>query len=138
MYNRFMEKYPDDPESMLNLGISYFEKNKLIKAIEILTELATKHKSYTPMATCQLSKIYHKNGQLNKAFEFAKKAALLDIKSPEIFIQYGKISLDMGNVDKAIDCFNRVLSLSPENRYASILLDSAKKKYEDKYGYSYD
>jgi tetratricopeptide (TPR) repeat protein len=138
MYQEHIKTNENDPVALLNLGVSYFENDKLIKAIDIFNKLMKIDKKYTNLSLCYLSRIYQKNGQINKALECIRKACLSDTSFVEGFIQYGKVSLELGRLEKAIDCFKRVLKLDPSNTQAKILLEGAKKKYKDEYGYSYD
>ena len=133
-----MEAKPDDPDALLNIAVSYYEKDKLIKAIEAFTILNEKHKAYNGISSLYLSKIYQKNGQLKKAFDIIRKAVHQDIHFMDGFLQYGRVSLEMNNIEKAIDCFKRVIKHAPDNNAARILLEGAKKKYEKIYCYSYD
>lgn len=138
MYKKHLENSPEDPEALLNVAVSYFEKERLIKAIEIFNNLSKVDKSYTNMCNFYLSKIYQKNGQITKALDFIRKMVHSDIHNVEGFIQYGKVALELGRIEKAIDCFRRAYKLDPSNKQAKILMDGAKRRYEDEYGYSYD
>jgi tetratricopeptide (TPR) repeat protein len=138
MYQEHVKSNENDPNALLNLGVSYFENNKFIKAIDVFNKLIKLDKRYINLSNYYLSKIYQKNGQINKSLEYIRKACLSDTKFVEGFIQYGKVSLELGRIEKAIDCFKRVLKLEPSNTEARILLEGAKRKYKDEYGYAYD
>ncbi|GIW21070.1 MAG: hypothetical protein KatS3mg068_0077 [Candidatus Sericytochromatia bacterium] len=138
MYQEHVKYNEKDPQALLNLAVSYFENDKSIKAIDAFNKLMQIDKRYTNISNCYLSKIYQKNGQINKALEYIRKACLSDTSFVEGFIQYGKVSLELGRLEKAIDCFKRVLKLDPSNTQARILLEGAKRKYKDEYGYAYE
>jgi tetratricopeptide (TPR) repeat protein len=77
-----------------------------------------------------LSKIYEKAGQLEEAYDSARESAMTDIKNSEAFLQYARMSLKIGDNERALTCLKKVLNLDPSNKEAQEIIkifDSEKE-----------
>lgn len=79
----------------------------------------------------QLGLLYHDNGRTVRAIPFLKKSLELNPDDPETLLKLGAIYLSGGEIQKARDSANAVLSKSPHHETAPLLLAESAKTEAD-------
>ncbi len=97
-----------------NLGQAYIELNRDDEAEQTLLH-ALELDPYLIQAHIALATIETKRGNFKKAVEIAKRAVDLDRLSVEAYIEYGKSLLANKQYSDAVDAFETVLKLRPNN-----------------------
>jgi len=59
-----------------------------------------------------------------KARDLAEQAAQTDVDNPEVFLLLGKAHYQLGELDEALDAWQRTLRLAPEEPFARRMLDA--------------
>lgn len=129
-YEKYIEKYPNDYESKLFIGICYYELDDTDTSFDIFYELITVSKKEISNSFLYLSKIYDRSEQLEEAYDSARESAMTDIKNAEAFMQYARIALKVGDNERALTCLKKVLNLEPSNKEAQEIMkifDSEKE-----------
>lgn len=99
-YGAALEEFPDHAQALSSLGLALFELQDYPSALQCYKRAATISPD-DPVGQEKIARIYERMGKLNDAIGASLLAAELHLKAR--------------SVDKAIDNWVRVLSLTPEN-----------------------
>ena len=102
-YRLALEEFPDHPMALNSLGLALFEIEEYEEALRLYL-LATKVSPKDPIPLEKIARIYERQGKLSKAIAN--------------FMQAAEIHLKTRDVEKAIQNWNQVLKLQPENQTA--------------------
>ncbi len=99
-YSAALEEFPDHAQALSSLGLALFEMQDYPSALQCYKRAASLSPD-DPVGQEKIARIYERMGKLNDAISTSLQAAELHLKARA--------------VDKAIDNWVRVLSLTPEN-----------------------
>ncbi len=102
-YRLALEEFPDHPMALNSLGLALFEIEEYEEALRLYL-LATKVSPKDPIPLEKIARIYERQGKLSNAIAN--------------FMQAAEIHLKTRDVEKAIQNWNQVLKLQPENQTA--------------------
>ena len=123
---------PENFEAMLNLGGAYIMAGRYKLAVPVL-EKASEMYPLEPQAWINLGAAYLGNPilasdeQQRKALESFNRAATLDPYAHNIEYNIGLIHRDRGEIDLAIQAFERALRINPADQDARRLLEKLRK-----------
>jgi Tfp pilus assembly protein PilF len=127
-------------ESNLSLGMAYLETRRFDDAVRVLRE-ATKADPSRPEAHIQLARAYRLKGLLNDAARELKLAApatsgslsaLYQNIETDFFLEQGLLRMAQGNLDTAVQSFEKVLTLDPNHAVAQRSLAEARKRLRER------
>lgn len=99
-YRAAVNEFPDDPRALTSLGLALYELQNFDHALKVYSE-AAKHAPQDPAPQEKIGRIYERMGRLSDATSASSQAAELHLKNH--------------SVEKAIENWQRVLSITPEN-----------------------
>ena len=99
-YSAALEQFPNNAQALTSLGLALFELKDYPSSLQYYQQ-AAKLSPEDPIPHEKIARIYERLGQLNEAVAASLKAAEMHLKAR--------------SVDKAIDNWNHVVSLQPEN-----------------------
>jgi tetratricopeptide (TPR) repeat protein len=99
-YREALEESPDDAAALNSLGMALYEMQKFEEAL-ICYRRAAQLVNTDPLPFDKMARIFERQGKLTDAFQAYLKAADLYLSGRD--------------VDKAIDCWNRSISLQPDS-----------------------
>jgi len=102
-YRKALEEFPDHPMALNSLGLALFEMNEFNEALRCYLRAAQVAPD-DPVSVEKIARIYEQMGRTTEAVQSGLRAAELHLKAR--------------NVEKAIESWQRVLSLQPENLMA--------------------
>lgn len=102
-YQQALEEFPDNPQALISLALAYYQTQKLEKALQFYLK-AAEISGGDPVPREKVSEIYERLGSIEPASENSFAAAELYARSRDL--------------DKAIECWNRVVRLTPEHLQA--------------------
>ena len=117
-YKVYLSKYPDDSEAWFRLGYSYMMLGRYEQSIDAFTKVLDvdpkSSGSYINIATCYSFTNKYKQAVENylKAFEINPKKLLI----PNINHEFGFTYVQMGEIQKARETFEKMLSEGEENK----------------------
>jgi tetratricopeptide (TPR) repeat protein len=127
-------------ESNLALGMAYLEARRFDDAMRVLRE-ATKADPSRPEAHIQLARSYRLKGRLDDAARELKLAApatsgslsaLYQNIETDYFLEQGLLRMTQGNLDTAVQSFEKVLTLDPNHAVAQRSLAEARKRLRER------
>jgi tetratricopeptide (TPR) repeat protein/ADP-heptose:LPS heptosyltransferase len=145
-YQQTLQLQPKHPDALLNLGLSLKDAGQVREAQACLQKSLAMDPANTKarvnLAAILAAQARHLAGQndLLQAAKLCEEAVVEQPSWPEVWVNLGVIRQAMGQVTRAIECFQRALDLQPDNadaRYnlgiAELLtgqFDSGWKNYE--------
>lgn len=102
-YRQALEVFPEQPQALSNLGLAFFELQEYEDSLRCYLK-AVKATPDDPVPVEKVAQLYERLGNLERAQQVGLHAAELYLKNRE--------------VKKAIENWNRVLRLNPENLHA--------------------
>lgn len=99
-YITALEEFPNNPGALINLGLAIFEMGDLDQALVVYRRAASVSPE-DPAPQEKMALIYEKLGRKNEAVRAAMQAADLFLKARD--------------VEKAIDCWERITDLHPDS-----------------------
>ena len=102
-YRQALEVFPEQPQALSNLGLAFFELQEYEDSLRCYLK-AVKATPEDPVPVEKVAQLYERLGNLERAQQVGLHAAELYLKNRE--------------VKKAIENWNRVLRLNPENLHA--------------------
>lgn len=97
-YQQALDEFPDHPQALINLGLALYQTQNFELSLKAYLD-AARVASDDPIPMEKISEIYERQGSLGKACDASFRAAELYARSREL--------------DKAIECWNRVVRLNP-------------------------
>lgn len=116
-YRKALEVYPDHPQALTNLGLSLFELQEYEEALRCYLKVV-KATPDDPVPIEKVAQLYERLGNVERSQQVALHAAELYLKNKEI--------------QKAMDNWNRVLRINPENLNAHARLALVSEHIGDK------
>lgn len=116
----------DKWQNGVNLAQAYQKIGESKKAIDLLEKLMVK--SSHPVPTFILGTVYQDLKDFEKAILMYEKAVTLN---PEFLDAWGKMGESheaLGNYQKSLDCFNKILVVNPNNELVKKMINKIKKK----------
>ena len=117
-FRRTVALRPDDPAALANLGGLLFERNRLDEAkaqLQRAVQLGTPPAAAPTAATrSNLGLILMAEGALQEAEQQLAQAAAIAPGEDGILVNQGSVLVDLGRLDEASACFERVLARAPE------------------------
>lgn len=115
-YRTYLAQYPDDGAARFRLGWTYMatlhQYEKAIEAFQKVLEINSSDSgAYINLATC-----YGGMGQREKAVEYYQKAFQIrpsEMTGPFVNHEYGFMLVEMGNLPKAAETFQKMISEDP-------------------------
>ncbi|MBI9044118.1 MAG: tetratricopeptide repeat protein [Anaerolineaceae bacterium] len=102
-YKKALSQFPDNAKALSNLGLAFYELKEFENALMSYRK-ASKLAPADPIAQEKIARILERLGRLPEAVEASIKAADLHLKSKDI--------------QKSIECWQRVISLKPDHLMA--------------------
>lgn len=102
-YRKALELSPDNPQALINLGLALFEQQDYEESLRCYLKVI-KLTPEDPVPVEKVAQLYQRLGKIDRAQQVGLHAAELYLKNKE--------------VKKAIDNWNRVLRMNPENLQA--------------------
>jgi tetratricopeptide (TPR) repeat protein len=102
-YQKALDEFPDHPQALSNLGLSYYEQKRYDEAL-VCYQRAFELNPNDAVSLEKMARICEKTGQTAKAIQYYMDAAELFLKAR--------------NVDKTIDNWKKVADLEPTNLMA--------------------
>jgi Tfp pilus assembly protein PilF len=127
-------------ESNLSLGMAYLETRRFDDAVRVLRE-ATKADPSRPEGHIQLARAYRLKGLLTDAARELKLAApatsgslsaLYQNLETDYYLEQGLLRMAQGNLDTAVQSFERVLALDPKNAVAERSLAEVRRRLRER------
>jgi tetratricopeptide (TPR) repeat protein len=112
-FTRAFELEPTNPVLATELAKAYLNNNDTANAEKYFIKAAELKPDYYE-AKFGLAKVYLKNKKDSLAFNLLNELAV-QVYDPEIFYELGRFYYNHGEVDKALDRFKLVLSISPKH-----------------------
>jgi tetratricopeptide (TPR) repeat protein len=112
-YRRSLELEPGDREITLAYGANLAKQRKYTRALVVFAELARQYPGFEP-AYCQRIAIYADLGRHDQAEEMFYLAQELVPECPHCFFNIGNSLAQRGQTDRALYCWERVLSIDAE------------------------
>lgn len=112
--HQYMEREPDDEQTLLYSGKAYLELVRYPEAERILRRLL----SVNPRSVQGygvLGSICYRRGLYTDAVAMFRKALELEPEEPELFFSLGEAYNKLDQVSQAVECFETVLKIQPEN-----------------------
>ncbi|MBT6052776.1 MAG: glycosyltransferase [Candidatus Scalindua sp.] len=130
---RKLAKEPDSFEHNMQLGIFYFQKGEIPKAITYLENASNSKKDHTELLFI-LANAHKILNDVTKSEGFFKKALLLEPDNFEFLYNYGLLLHSSSRLNKATEIFEKAIKLQPDN-YELLndigVLNHIQKKPED-------
>ncbi len=109
--------YQTPEKAYQNLGNLYKLQGKELQAKGCYNKAINLNQDYFP-AHYELSRLYFAGGNLQLAREEMDKAKIISPEHPGVWLQMGMIEDGLGEREKAIEAFNKVLELAPKSSFA--------------------
>ena len=113
LYNTIINLYPDNPDALHLLGVTYSQQSNYQQAIETIQKAIFINPH--PMYYFNLGESYRMSRQFNEAVIYLKKALEMAPNFPNIYFSIAKTHLESGDFISATENFNKVLELQPGN-----------------------
>ena len=114
---RSLELYPADPVLVEMLGLAYFYKNDLERAVEFLEKSV--HIEESSSALSKLGEIHASRGDFEKAVPLIRRALDINPRSPGAHYTMALIEEANGDLPSALDSYEKELSSHPADFRAS-------------------
>ena len=115
-YLRAIKVKPINPEEINNCGNIYFEMERYSEALNYFST-AIKINPNFYQAHYNLGKVLNKIGNKDKAIESYKNSIQLNNKFVNSFFNLGSIYLEQKNYSEALNCFEKVLDVKPDQDF---------------------
>lgn len=112
--HRKLAKEPDSFDNNMQLGISYFQKGEIPKAITYLEKASNTKKEHTELLFI-LANAHKILNDVEKSEIFFKKALLLEPDNFEFLYNYGLLLHSSHRLNDATDIFVKAIRLQPDN-----------------------
>lgn len=132
LWNKILEKNPDNGMVHFFLGNSYADKGLLDKAITEFNRAITINPNYAPVYL-NLAVVYGRKGRIDKEIELLKKAISIDPNLPAAHLSLGNGYYHKGLIDEGIKETQRAFMLNPYYGQAALNLSGMyciKGEYE--------
>ncbi|MGW8250644.1 MAG: tetratricopeptide repeat protein, partial [Anaerolineales bacterium] len=116
-YRQALEDNPENPQALTNLGLALFEQQEYEESLRCYLKVI-KATPEDPVPIEKVAQLYQRLGNFDRAQQVALHAAELYLKKRE--------------VNKAIENWNRVLRINPENMHAHARLAVVAEHMGDK------
>lgn len=116
-YRQALQEFPDNPQALTSLGLALIELQEFEEALQCYLK-ATRVTPEDPLPLEKLTQLYERMGRLDHAAQASMRAAELYLKNKE--------------VNKAIENWERVTRLNPENIQAHSRLALVSERMGDK------
>jgi tetratricopeptide (TPR) repeat protein len=108
-----------EPETLYNVGYCYEMEGETDKAIDYYTKSIKQKES--EIAYWARGYIYKKSGKLLSAISDMENNLRLDPENAQAYLVMGNSYLDLGNKQKAVECYKKGLSLNPKPSIKELL-----------------
>lgn len=112
--NRKLKKEPNSYEANLRLGMFYFEKDNIAKAVPHLEKASGLKKSQINLLFV-LANAYKILDNIQKSEEYFKKALDIQPENSKFLYNYGLLLHDSQRLEESVVIFKRALKLQPDN-----------------------
>lgn len=116
-FNKVLEKDPDYPEALINLGLCYLKLNEIDKALPYL-EKAVQVKPDFAAAYISLGQAYFIKGEMEKSIEYFSKGAELQSDNPKVYYNIAIVYYQMQKYSEAVEALKKSIDLDPVNASA--------------------
>ncbi len=127
VFERLVQKYPDDFLIRYSLGLSYFFMRKMDQALAVFEAVVKINPKYAN-AYLNMASIYESRGDISRTIESLETVVSLDANSPvgkraqeRLGIIEANLVASSGNHQDALDILKDVLALNPKSIPALIL-----------------
>jgi tetratricopeptide (TPR) repeat protein len=121
VFEKLIKSNPDRIDFYYELANSYLYLNKLSDAIKIYNRIEERI-GVTEEASLQKLKIYKTLNNFDKSVEEAQKLVKAFPKEAKYYGMLGEIYQDKGMGEKALDAYNELLRIDPQNAYVHLSL----------------
>jgi tetratricopeptide (TPR) repeat protein len=129
IFGYILNKRPDAPSAMLNLGVIHLRRRELDQAVACL-ERALELDSENEKVYFNLAGAYFNKGQYEKALGLIDRGMVFWQDSRELNMLSGLTLFHLKEYEKAEKQLKDVLQRDPENRVVSIYLDRTRQMGE--------
>ena len=121
VYEKLIKLYPERIDFYYELGNAYLYVNKPSDAIKVYDKIENRI-GVTEDASLQKIKIHRSTKSFDKAITEAKKLIITFPKESKYYGILGELYQDMGQNEKALDTYNELLKIDPNNAYVHLSL----------------
>lgn len=122
-FNALLKLYPNEPNVHYNYGVFLQFEDTDAALREFLKEIEVFPSHVSARVSIALE--YTRRGDLKSALPLAEQAVEIDPRRSETQLTLGRILLDLGELDRAVDHLEKAASLAPDNPRAHYLLARA-------------
>ncbi|NIR70065.1 tetratricopeptide repeat protein [candidate division KSB1 bacterium] len=124
VYNRLLEKYPNDSELLISVANLYYSQNKFEQTVATLKKVLKIEPDHRD-ALANLAITYERLGRMDKAFRAFERAIKANPLDQDLIFLYGVHHYKRENYLKSIQLFQRVLELNPNEFEATSNIGNA-------------
>lgn len=125
MFQKALEVDPDSLRARYKIAQCYFLMNKSVNAVQVCTEIILTDSQFTP-AHLLLAKIFEANRDYSKAEMTYQQILAYEPNNMESLQALGSIYYQfMGNLDKTVEIYEKILTLNSKDIMALVMLGSA-------------
>ena len=129
LFEHILNKRPDAPNAILNLGVIHLRRRELDQAVVYL-EKAMELDSENERVYFNLAGVYFNKGQYGKALGLIEKGMVFWPNNRDLNSLLGLTLFHLNEYEKAEKQLKRVLERDPENRIVLIYLERIRKMEE--------
>jgi tetratricopeptide (TPR) repeat protein len=116
-------------EARYNLGLALKDLSRLSEAIECFSEILAEQPNHVP-SLLQKGISLREADKLKEAFTVLQNLLALDAESIDGYKLLALICVDLGRIDEAISCWEKVLQLNPACSLAYLHLSKLRDKHD--------
>lgn len=125
-YKKTIEQNPNNQDALYQLGTTFLKKNEYTEAVSYLEQYAALNNTNIEVLN-QLYTAYATLGNSEKSIYYQQQIIALQ-PTEQGHLQLGNLFLQQGNLSKAIESYNNVLTINPKNSQAYLNKAQALEK----------
>lgn len=129
---KFLERYPSDEETLINLGLCYEDKQDTDTA-RVFFQKAVALNNSNVSAHLSLADLYYKKEQFTKAIDEYKLANVFDASIINIQKTVAEILLKLGSTHEALKLYRKIKLVEPSNTYVEAMIRQLSSQINQEY-----
>jgi tetratricopeptide (TPR) repeat protein len=126
-YATILRVNPNDPRSLMGLGVAYRMTGDLDRSEETLNELLRKHKPPDGRVHIELARTLELKGDTKGAIGAYETASASDLQRRDAYIGLAGIYKRMGDTETALSYLTRLRTMFPNDRSIQMEIDTLRK-----------